>query len=331
MDVGTALKALVACAFGLLGSLCVGYACMALGVDLTGLMANFALEMGSILLLVPGLVILGASSMLVPSTEDLRDTLRLTWPALAVGAALGLAELTVGVIGGRPIAPDWPLFAMGTVLTTASIGLAEELVFRGLVFGALLALIGGTRRGTKEALVISALMFGISHVNVSADFSEPAYALQAVLKITQTGLIAALLCAVVLRTHKLVGVAVFHALSDLVLMIPEVAIFGEGLQTGYVRPGTEAMGNIAVYAITILLYLPIVVRALRSLSEEELRWHGLLAEHAADLRERRAAPPAPPEELLAEEGADQKARATTTSLVLRAPLNPVGPPPPFME
>ena len=88
----------------------------------------------------------------------LREFLYFTPVAIALGFALGFLHLhrTTGSVAA---------FAAGWLFTLFFVALPEELFFRGLMLNML-----ERRIGTRRALVITSLIFGVTHFNKRAKY-----------------------------------------------------------------------------------------------------------------------------------------------------------------
>ena len=137
---------------------------------------------------------------------------------------------------------------------------------------------GGTHRGVIAAVLVTSASFGLAHIDTTTDFVDLLSAVQAVLKVTQTGMYSILLCTIVLRTRKLGGVSLFHAFDDFVLLLPGLVIFGEPFDLDYVVEGESAWPAILNYLIVIALYMPFVVKSLRELHRGQDVYRGVFME-----------------------------------------------------
>jgi hypothetical protein len=137
---------------------------------------------------------------------------------------------------------------------------AEDHV-RGIVFNGLLATMGSTHKGVVRAIIVTSVLFGLAHVDFETDFVDGLSVIQALLKTCQTGMYSFMLCVIMLRTHRLGGVSLFHGFDDFVLVMPSIALFGEALDTEYVVQGDDAIPTIMYYLVIIALYLPFVVKS----------------------------------------------------------------------
>lgn len=237
-----------------------------------------------------GVVALGGSKMLKPSLKDVAHAFRFGWWCLAVTFALLGFDLVIYVTEGTPVNPHWLSAVFKLAVFCLFIGIFEECLFRGVVFQALLGLLGETHRGVVRAVLITSVVFGIAHVSTD-DFGNALSIVQALLKIVQTGLYSVLLCTIVLRTHKLGGVSLFHAFDDFVIVTPGIAFFNESIDIDYVVQGDEALPTIMYYLLVIALYTPFVIKSFREIEREQYVYRGAFMETAVEqfqLEERRA-------------------------------------------
>lgn len=206
-------------------------------------------------------LLLGGKSLVSISRDDVAYTFRFGWWCLAISLVLMALELVWGFEDGTPIASDWLPRLVQTTLLCVCIGVTEEFMFRGILFNGLLAAMGSTHKGVLRAILITSVLFGLAHVDFSTDFVDGPSVVQALLKICQTGMYSFMLCVIVLRTHRLGGVSLFHGFDDYVLIVPSIALFGEPLDTEYVVQGEDALPTIMYYLVIIALYLPFVIKS----------------------------------------------------------------------
>lgn len=143
--------------------------------------------------------------------DEIGITMPIAWrpalvPSIAVALLLGLA-----LVGGLPDATTLFLLA----LNTAFVGLSEELMFRGVLLGALLG-----RTGVRRAVILSAIAFGGVHSLNGLITGEIGSALAQSLIAIGMGCWAASLR---LRTGSLLAPVVLHGLWDLALLSVIVA------------------------------------------------------------------------------------------------------------
>jgi membrane protease YdiL (CAAX protease family) len=297
-DYLTALEAWLACALAMALGIQMDLLVLESGLEISRVVREVLVDAATAVAALGCLLALGGGRMLRLERDDLAWAFRLGWAVMALGLMATFRDLLQCMLAGDAPSSEWPqkLELVASVALWA--GLSEELVFRGLVLAGLLALMGGTRRGTIAAVVVSSLLFGLAHVRIVSDFAEPMLALQAMLKIVHMGIFALVLCVFVIRTHHILGAVLLHVLYDFVLYIP-TALFDDVVVATYVDAGEAGMVNVMVYAVGILLYLPALAVALRMLAHEDLAWRGTLADHAAAMRparhHRRRSAPVPPQ------------------------------------
>ena len=103
------------------------------------------------------------------------------------------------------------------VITIFSIGLAEEMISRVLIFGTLL------RFGTRFAVLVSSLLFGLMHINVYLPDWSAWDAYWHVMMATGFGLLT---CAIFIATRSYWVVVAFHALSDWTVVFDKKNTYG---------------------------------------------------------------------------------------------------------
>ncbi len=163
-------------------------------------------------------------------------------------------------------ARSW-LFAVQNPLTTVAVGLncaitsiLEELVFRGVVFCALLKGWEQKRCGKLGAVVVSGVLFGLVHlINLAGN---PAAVFEVLGQVGYSTLIGILLSAAVLRTGGLVFSVAVHALFNFVFDYAELLPFS---------PSAVWDGGAAETVVILVAYLCLaaagiftVVRAVRA-------------------------------------------------------------------
>lgn len=223
-----------------------------------------------------GIVVLGGKALLKPSKESLAMAFKKGWWAVMVSFGLFVFEVVeTFVVEKATVVSDWPVRMIWLVMFCAAIGLAEEGMFRGLLLGGILDVKGSDRRGVVAAAMISALLFGVAHVEWWAiDYVDALQLVQAVLKVLQTGTLGFFLAALVIRGRSIWGAAIIHGLDDFLLMIPSIGLLGQSAEVEYVTAGENALPTIILYTVIILLYLPLVIKGRRLLKDAPAPDHG---------------------------------------------------------
>ena len=262
----------------------------------SSLMYSILFEYAGVVAAVAAFVLLGGLAWLMPSIRDVLFTFRFGWWCMALSVLFMGYDIYSYTLEGLSIAPGAFMRVIELAVLCLGIGILEECLFRGIVFNGLLALIGDTHRGVVWSVMITSVIFGLAHVSVSDDFASPLMAVQAVLKITQTGMYSILLCVIVLRTRKLGGVSLFHGLDDFLIMLPGIVLYNESVDTEYVTTGDDAIPTIIFYLIVIALYLPFTIKALLALRRDKDVYQGVFMERVLAERPPVSAPapvPAP--------------------------------------
>ncbi len=152
--------------------------------------------------------------------------------AFGRGLLLGLPFLVIGLVSAW-ISNDGLSFGTfigvpGLLLFTANmllVGVGEELAYRGLVLNHLLAAWGRDRRGTMRAVLVSAAVFGLSHLPNMA-FAPPVTVMVQAINAASGGV---LFSAVYLRCRNIWAVAVVHALVDWIALAAQACFAGSSM------------------------------------------------------------------------------------------------------
>lgn len=204
------------------------------------------------------------------------ETWKFMWWIMAITVMLMLWDLASYLEAGEAVQPGWLLRCLNSLALCLAIGIVEEGMFRGLLFGGILARFGGRKGGIYWAAGISSVLFGCAHV--SPGDLDPGNLLtfaQAGLKVCQTGMYALMLCAVMLKTKNLLGAMCLHAIDDWLLFIVSTGLFGETFETDYVTQDVDdAVITCLFYLVICLLYLPTFIRSIRELRRVEVPQFG---------------------------------------------------------
>ena len=155
--------------------------------------------LGGAIVAVLGIFMMKGGDYLRFDGAALFESWKFMWWIVAISAILMVLDLYDYVSAGEAVQQGWALRLLSSLVLCLAIGASEEGMFRGMLFGGLLARFGGKKNGILWAVAVSSLVFGCAHVTLD-DF-DPNNLLtfaQAGLKICQTGGYAVVLCAVVL-------------------------------------------------------------------------------------------------------------------------------------
>lgn len=223
------------------------------------------------------MVILGGASWLIPQWKKVLDTWAYARPLVLINTIIAVvfgawASILLLFMGGLD-ATEFSHFIYFTVLCFF-VGINEEVMFRGLMFGGLLSGLGGRKSGPLWAAIISSLAFGFIHVAFDIDYSNFLDIIQGLVKTLETGMFGFVLCVAVLEGRNLVGAMTAHAFFDWVLLITNLS--DSGVPSGQYIAATEreAIAQIVVLGTFAVLYLPKTIQSFRRLSSVRLPQFG---------------------------------------------------------
>ena len=126
------------------------------------------------------------------------------------------------------------------------VGIAEEVLFRGLITDCILAKYGKDRKGVILAVAVSGLIFGSAHlINIFLVDTNPAGVF---IQVFQAAALGMFFGAVYMRTHNIFAVIFLHAAMDF------VSLSASGLWvSGTVESTIGDLG--AINLISVLAYL----------------------------------------------------------------------------
>ena len=221
-------------------------------------------------------IALGGVAWLRPSWRSIRETWSFAKPLIIINLVIGFFVATSVLSGlvNETIAFEDAVRIGGYVTVICFlVGVNEEVMFRGLVYGGLLAKLGGTSTGLLKAAVISSLVFGLMHVVFDVDYANFYSIGSGLLKTLETGMFAFIFCVPVVKGRNLWGAITAHGFFDWIVLC------GNSIQNGglsnptYVSDNpTVAIAAMVIFGVLCLLYLPRTIRAykeLRSINEPQ--------------------------------------------------------------
>lgn len=226
---------------------------------------------------VVGMVLLGGASLLRPDLQKIRDSWRYARPLVLINIALAVIMgawatfllLFMGEFSGEQLAN-----LLYISVLCIFVGINEEGMFRGLLFGGLLAGMGGRRGGALWAAVISSVAFGFIHVAFDINYGDFLSIAQGLLKTLETGMLGFILCVCVLEGRNIVGAMTVHSFFDWVLMVNS-AISGEMPTATYVNTNqTAAFVAMGMYLLFSLFYLPKTIQSVKRLRSVPVPQYG---------------------------------------------------------
>lgn len=151
------------------------------------------------------------------------------------------------------------------------VGIVEEFIFRGLIFGGLLQKFGSNKKTIIIAAFISGISFGVLHVIgyvLGGEITNTTAAATAILKIVQCGIFGIVLCFIYYKTRNIYVVAALHSLDDFLLLVA-----GGAAETGagdYVTNDSGQMGMaVGAYVVFTLILVPAVVKSIKEITVGE--------------------------------------------------------------
>lgn len=214
------------------------------------------------------IVALGGVRWLRPSLQAIRDSWHYSLPLVminvVVATLVGTWATFLLLFLGAFTAEQLINFAYVTVLCLF-VGINEEGMFRGLMFGGLLAGMGRRKDGPLWAAVISSIAFGFLHVAFDINYGDALSIVQGLFKTLETGMMGFVMCVAVLEGRNLVGAMTVHAFFDWVLMIQN-GVNGIMPTTTYVSTDqTVALAAIVTYLVFVALYTPKTIESAKRL------------------------------------------------------------------
>jgi membrane protease YdiL (CAAX protease family) len=143
--------------------------------------------------------------------------------------------------------------AAPVLVHAALAGVVEELLFRGLVLYLLVTAWGGSRRGVVAGVLVSALVFGLSHLLNVASTGPAVTTLQAI----EASLSAVLYGALVLSSGSVWPAVAVHSLVNVVVNAAAENVIGFDIGAGDYLAFTVLQVPVVVYAAFLLATLPV--------------------------------------------------------------------------
>ncbi len=224
------------------------------------------------------MLFMGAKKLFLNVKKRFGFSLRSCIYILIIAALPGIGSIVMGIANNN-IPSNWLLSELGYFILSLTVGIFEEVLFRGIVLNSILRRTGKTRKGIWAAILISSLIFGIFHVSdyIFGGSYDLTGIIQTVGKILQTGILGVLLCALILKTKNFWGIAFAHALNDFLAF--QGLIFVSSTMGGYVQSGAKGTGLSIGYFIILLLYIPAIIKAVKIMKQIKEPEYGLFKEN----------------------------------------------------
>jgi len=217
--------------------------------------------------------LLGGIAWELPSPKAIDKTLDFVHAFMIISAVAGV--LLLGLACASVFFGDGSFDGFAGRLASVTIvcllvGIGEEALCHGLLFGGLLAGLGTKKGGILVSAIVTAAVFGLLHVAADVDPANPLDLLQGILKTLESGLFALALCAPVLKRKNLTGAMVAHFFYDWCILAPSALTSALSLPETYVNADADtALYACILHGVIILLYLPTVIRAVKELRRME--------------------------------------------------------------
>lgn len=223
------------------------------------------------------IILLGGKSWLRFDWRAIRNAWHFVLPLIMINlilAAFLSFGFIVNVLLGEPVGPEILLNLLEVTVLCLFVGINEEGMFRGLMFGGLLAGLGKKRNGVLIAALISSAAFGFIHVVFDLSFDNPLGIVQGLLKTLECGMFGFVLCVTVLENKNYWGAMSVHSLFDWVLMAVSV-LNGSPVEPSYVSTNpSESIAGIVVFIVLSALYTPKTIAAYKRLKTIEEPQYG---------------------------------------------------------
>jgi len=253
-----------------------GMLCVTLGLD--AIMIPIAVRSAVAVII---FLLLGGGSWLRLDWKSIRHTWKFVRPLIIINLVLGCLTflgILYGVFtGGLELANTMSLAGYCTLLCLL-VGINEEVMFRGLALGGLLAKMGDSKSGIIWSAVISSIIFGAIHVVWDLDFTNGYSIATGAMKTLETSMFAFIFCYPVIKGRNLWGAITAHGFFDWIILCGNTIAAGGMEAPTYVSTDPKlAMAAIAMFAVMAVLYAPRTWRAVKELKKLSLPQYGPIA------------------------------------------------------
>lgn len=167
----------------------------------------------------------------------------IAWPLIMI-IMISLLSL---IFGSLELDTAKPVMIGIFTLMNFFIGLAEELLVRGLILGVLLLKWGNSKKGICSCVVVSSMIFGIAHIGNF--IVNPSILVATLSQLVYATFIGIFFAACVLRSNTIWPVIIFHATLDFFGQIQQITVGG----------GIEAANKVTASITLQQALLPIVM------------------------------------------------------------------------
>lgn len=220
------------------------------------------------------MICLGGRKWLGIDKNSMKYAFRVGWVFPAFGLVLSILRTISSIRSGTSLAQGVLVNLTGVIIASLFIGIYEEVLYRGISFGTLLGVLGGSKTTILLAVLFSSWSFGRVHVS-SMNFGDPLLFAQSILKIVQTGMMGVVMCDIMMHTRKIGGAAMLHFANDCLLMLTG-ALFEGSTVTGQYVVADEGTGRMVIlsYLLMIAVYLYPTIASIRRIWKEHDKCYG---------------------------------------------------------
>lgn len=199
-----------------------------------------------------------------PEKNSIRTGLRFYWPLLAIPTVASVITVILAVTGGS-VNPKLVPELVTNFVFTISVGLFEELLFRGILGVGLIKAFKNSKHAFAIAVIVSSFIFGFVHIMFDMDFSNGFVMSQCVLKTLETGLTGAVFFLIFCKTKSLIGAMVCHTLFDFmslagnIFMDPTAEVMEKANSIGEYVSSDTAVGLVGMASLFILAVISVIV------------------------------------------------------------------------
>ena len=200
--------------------------------------------------------------------DSVKYAFKVGWVFVALGLVASIMSVISSARKGVGLADGFLMNLVGVTLTCLLIGFFEEIFYRGINFGCLLGVFGGSKIKIMIAVLFAAWGFGRAHV-ASLNFGDLSMFTQAILKIIQTGMLGVVMCDIMMHTKKIGAAGLLHAANDFMLMVTGALFEGKSVCGQYVVSDSSTGGMVIItYLIMIAVYLYPTICSVRRIWNE---------------------------------------------------------------
>lgn len=230
---------------------------------------NFRQEIPLALMTMLLLFAIGGTSLIKLKGKGIGFTFKKSILYLTPGVLLFASTVVGALFSNGAIHQDWFIMLVQATIFYLLLGIFEEGLFRGVILQAFLVKMGKTRGGLIGAVALNGFIFGFAHIlltwfETGVDLSALGL-MQALLKTLSAGMAGFFFGAIYLKTRNIWGIALVHGLSDFLLMAGSLIFFGTNSVSYVSSNPAQATSSMVINSVFIVVYIPLIVSALRQL------------------------------------------------------------------